>query len=405
MGESLYSWLTVGRSSHPVDFFLMVDCSRGGTGVLGAMDLLSGGRVLVCRIRSEDVEDLASGATVLGAGGGGDTWVTGAMLFEAIGRFGPIELIGPTQIGRDELVLTIGMVGAPAAILEQFPGPAEVERAIRALERILGQPCSAIMPLEMGGTNALFPLAASAWLGIPCVDADAMRRAFPHVDMTLLALEGIDAGPAAFTGCPGTDVVVRAPTNQGIEVMARACIREMGLVAVMAAYPMTGTQCRKASAHGSVTYCLELGRKLAAAAPDHPHALDDFLTFVHGRSLFEGVVVHVNRPVAGVPGSRGTVVLEHLANPDRLLRVEFQTENIVALEEGRAVVTTPDLIVALHLETNQPISTEAISPGHRARIIGIPAHPRWTTTDGISLAGPRSYGYDLDYTSFEQTCE
>ena len=41
-----------------------------------------------------------------------------------------------------------------------------------------------------GGMNTLIPLSVAAELGIPCVDADGMRRAFPQVEMTTFTLHG-----------------------------------------------------------------------------------------------------------------------------------------------------------------------------------------------------------------------
>ncbi|MBU8828274.1 MULTISPECIES: DUF917 domain-containing protein [Mycolicibacterium] len=352
-------------------------------------------------IVEKDIGALALGATVLGAGGGGDPWVNTAILAQAIAEYGPIEVVDASQLPATDRVATIGLVGAPTAMLEQFPGPCEVKRSLDLLERVVGAKCAAVMPIEVGGMNALFPLAAAAWAGVPCLDADAMHRAFPHIDMTLPALRGVRAGPAVLAGCSGYDVVLRAPTNRGIESMARGCVRDMGLVAVLCAYPMTSEQCIKTCAQGSLTHCLEIGRQLAAVDPHEPDALDGFLGLVGGRCLVDGAVVHVVRPEVNVRNGRGTVLIEAEESPERLVRIEYQSENIIAIEDGRPLATTPDLIVILRLETLQPVATEAIAVGQRVQVIGIPVHHGWTTAEGIAMAGPRAYGYDLDYSAFE----
>jgi DUF917 family protein len=35
-------------------------------------------------------------------------------------------------------------------------------------------------------------------------------------------------------------------------------------------------------------------------------------------------------------------------------------------------------------------------------VIGIPCDPKWRTPEGIALAGPRHFGYDVDFVPVEQ---
>lgn len=51
------------------------------------------------------------------------------------------------------------------------------------------------MPIEVGGMNTLIPLAIANELGLPVIDADSMRRAFPQIEMTVFTLHGIPAAP------------------------------------------------------------------------------------------------------------------------------------------------------------------------------------------------------------------
>jgi len=61
------------------------------------------------------------------------------------------------------------------------------------------------------------------------------------------------------------------------------------------------------------------------------------------------------------------------------------------------VATVPDLITLIDVETGVPTTTEALSFGQRLNVMAMPAHPRWVTPEGLALAGPRAFGYDLDY--------
>ncbi|WP_281290561.1 S-methyl thiohydantoin desulfurase domain-containing protein [Embleya hyalina] len=98
--------------------------------------------------------------------------------------------------------------------------------------------------------------------------------------------------------------------------------------------------------------------------------------------------------------ARGTVTLENLDDSDRALRVDFQNENLIATEDGVPFVTVPDLITMLDVETGTPLTTETLAYGQRLHVLACPAHSRWHEPDGIALAGPRSFGYDIDYVPF-----
>jgi DUF917 family protein len=56
----------------------------------------------------------------------------------------------------------------------------------------------------------------------------------------------------------------------------------------------------------------------------------------------------------------------------------------------------------LDAETGQPVTTEALRYGFRVALLGIPCDPRWRTPAGLSLVGPRYFGYDIEYKPVEE---
>ena len=96
---------------------------------------------------------------------------------------------------------------------------------------------------------------------------------------------------------------------------------------------------------------------------------------------------------------RGSVVVEGLGDDaGRLLRLEMQNENLVALEQGKVLASVPDLITVLDSETADAIATERVRYGQRVTVIAhARAHPVWRTERGLQAAGPRAFGYDFDY--------
>jgi DUF917 family protein len=97
------------------------------------------------------------------------------------------------------------------------------------------------------------------------------------------------------------------------------------------------------------------------------------------------------------------VVVEGLGeDAGRLVRLELQNENLVALERGRVLASVPDLITMLDTETADAIPTERVKYGQRVTVIAFGCDPVWRTERGIALAGPRAFGYDFDYLPVEE---
>ncbi|MBL7184336.1 MAG: DUF917 family protein, partial [Anaerolineae bacterium] len=84
------------------------------------------------------------------------------------------------------------------------------------------------------------------------------------------------------------------------------------------------------------------------------------------------------------------------------LKLHFQNENLVALLDGEAVVSVPDLITVLEAESGEPITTEGLRYGFRVTVLGIPCHEKWRTPEGLALVGPRYFGYDIEWVPVEE---
>jgi DUF917 family protein len=65
------------------------------------------------------------------------------------------------------------------------------------------------------------------------------------------------------------------------------------------------------------------------------------------------------------------------------------------------LATTPDLITILDAESGHAITTESLRYGFRVVVLGMPCDDRWRTPGGIELAGPRYFGYDVDFVPIE----
>lgn len=340
----------------------------------------------------EDVDDLVRGATVLGGGGGGDWYAPRQMLLHALRSHGPVPLVDPGDLDAAAPVLPIISAGTPSAGVELLYAEHESAQLRELVERFVwpGDSCVAVLPIQPGPVNAIVPLMVAAQLGLPCLDADLMGRCFPAIEMTLFTLAGIRPSPLIAVDSCGTSAVLEAASDATVSAMLRSCMPHLGLVALVSTYRVTAEDCARAAATGGLSRCLAIGRALRADAPAAT-ALAEFGAV----ALFTGVVTELlHRTTGGFP--RGVLSIEGWEDPDRVMRIDFQNENLVATEDGVVVVTVPDLICLVDVDTGTVLQTVDVVVGQHLDVVAMPVGDRWHTPDGIALTGPRAFGLHAD---------
>jgi DUF917 family protein len=342
---------------------------------------------------------LARGCAVLGAGGGGDTYLALLQALQATGDFGPVPLVDLDELPDDSLIMPCGGVGAPTVGIEKIENGNEGERLRDELEALTGRRVAALMAGEIGGSNGLVPVAWAARMGLPLADADGMGRAFPEIFQVTMHLAGISPSPSVMTDERGNLAVFRTISGEWTERLERAAAVEFGGAASATEYTLTAAQAREAAVRNSVSLAIRIGEAVINARTS---PVDALIAEVGGYRLITGKTVDVERRTTS-GFVRGSVVIEGLgADADRLLRLELQNENLVALERGRVLASVPDLISVLDNETADAIATERIAYGQRVTVIAFACDPVWRTAEGIALTGPRAFGYDFDYLPVEE---
>ena len=350
-------------------------------------------------IGEQELIDLSVGCTVLAGGGGGDPRVGLMMGLHAIRQNGPVRMIDLDDLDPGDLIVPGGMIGAPTVMVEKIPNGRECFAICETLEKRLGQPVKALMPLEMGGLNGVLPVAWSATMGLPMVDGDLMGRAFPELQMCTPHLYGIPAWPGVVVDERLQTLLFEPIDNVWFERLARTAVSTLGGCACSGLYPMTAEVAREPLIARTVSAAIRIGEVIRSSSDDPFQALD---AEVELYPLITGKVVDVERRTAG-GFVRGSAVIEGIeADRDRLVRIEFQNENLVALEDGEALATVPDIITLLDRHTARGIVTEQIRYGQRVVIAAFKAPAQWRTPAGLDVVGPRAFGYDLDYVPVEK---
>ena len=355
----------------------------------------------------QEIEDIALGAALLGAGGGGDPYVGKLVAMGAVKECGPVTLLDPEEVPDDALLVPIAMMGAPTVLGEKGIGGGEYQTLYNMVSQFFGKKIYAFMPIEAGGVNSMLPIAACARLGLPLVDCDGMGRAFPELQMVTFTIGGMSATPMALTDDKGNSVIFETITNKLTEELARAVTMSCGGSVSVSLYPMTGAQMKAYSVKNIVTRSQKLGKAIRTVknCADDVTPEEHFLQFSEGYKLFKGKIADVLRETRGA-FNFGKVMLEGIGEcKGHQAYVEFQNENLTATVDGEILATTPDLICLVDTETFTPVTTDALKYGKRVLVIGLKCFEMWRTPAGIDLVGPRYFGCDTDYIPLEERCK
>jgi DUF917 family protein len=352
-------------------------------------------------LTTQDVRDMALGAAILGAGGGGDPYIGMLMAIQAIEKGKKVELIEPDVVDDNDFIVPVAMMGTPTVLIEKIPGGDEVIWVLRSIEKYYGKEANYVTQIEAGGVNSMIPIVAAAYTGKPLLNGDGMGRAFPELQMVTFHLIGVKATPMVLSDERGNSVVLDTIDNFWAEKIARAITIKFGGSAYIAIYAMSGRDYRRGVVRGTPTLALELGRTIREAKKRGVNIFDAILDIVKGFMIFRGKIVDVTRFNLG-GFARGEVTIEgfdEFKNSKMVIR--FQNENLVAIKDGEIIATTPDIISILDIETAKPITTERLRYGLRVTVIGIPCDEKWRSEEGIKTVGPRYFGYDVDYIPIE----
>ena len=348
----------------------------------------------------DEIEPLATGAWILGAGGGGSPYDGFLNLRELYRQGTRIDLMAPDELADDDLVAVVSTMGAPLVGQERLADPELSIKPVQALEDYLGRKFRAVMPVEIGGGNGLEPFLVAAGMDIPVVDADAMGRAFPEAQMTSFSIHGLEMFPLALGDIRDNAIIVtRAANWTWMERISRAVCTVLGSTAPTAKAPRTGREVKDCAILHSITKAIRIGRTVHEAREQHTDPVAAVLEAEGGRLLFTGKVTDINRRTTG-GFLKGDAALDGIADDaGHRFDVAFQNEYLMGWRDENTVVMVPDIICLMDSESGEAVGTETLRYGQRIGVIALPAPPILSSEKGLKIVGPRAFGYDMDYQS------
>lgn len=348
----------------------------------------------------EDIEALAVGASILGTGGGGSPYHALLNLRRLYDDGVRIRLLSPSDLNDDDDVAVVSFQGAPLVLQERLTDSRQSARAVEVMQDYIGRKFRGVMSIEVGGGNGLQALMAAAHLDIPVIDCDAMGRAFPEAQMTTFAVGDLAPGPLTSVDPRGNEVIVtRVASWKWMERTSRKICTEFGSIASTCKAPRKGAEVKRWGVHGTTTKAINLGRAIQKARKTRQNPVAAILESESGQQIFVGKVTGIERRTTE-GFLRGRAEIEGFDScGGRSIALDFQNEWIIAWEDDKPLVMSPDLICVLDSDTGDAIGTELMRYGQRITVVALPAHDIFLTPRGLQHVGPSAFGYHVPFKS------
>jgi hypothetical protein len=311
------------------------------------------------------MEAAVYGGAVLGGGGGG--WIEEGL---QIGRLalevGQPVLVSDDEMADDDLLVTVSLVGAPAA-KDKFLKPIHYVRALELLSEKVKTPLRGIHTNENGAGTSVNGWFQAAVTGLPIVDLPCNGRAHPTGTMGSLNLHELPdyVSHQAAAGGKGdryVEMSISSSIEKAASMIRKVSVEAGGLVAV-ARNPVTVAYARANGAPGGISQAIKVGEALLGSKGEA--AIEAVCAALGGRVVIEGEVSEFSlETTGGFDVGRVTVGSTEMT---------FWNEYMTLEQDGKRLATFPDLIMTLDARTARPIVTAAMEKGQHVAVIHVSA--------------------------------
>ncbi len=360
-----------------------------------------------------DVEDLTTGCTFFGTGGGGDKQLGLNMLYPHIDAGTRIQIVDVGTIKDDDWLACpyySGTIAPPTSEIEavrtRFPWDffeKELAEGLAALEAHMGVNFAAAVPFELGGVNTPAPIDAAVKHGIPCVDGDYSGRAVPEICQNTVCVKGYSMAPMALIDWYGNKSIVEHVVNYEMGERISKALSEVAWGRLgNVAFPVKGKDFHRAIIPGTLSKSYRVGRIIRESRESGDDPAARIVESVGGWVLFRGEVVE--RTWENREGYMWgeTVIKGSGVKPGMKMKVWFKNENHVTWLDDKPWITSPDIIEIIDSKTGEPITNTDIKEGDKVSVVGMKGEPVFRTEEGLKVLGPRHFGFDLDYKPIEK---
>ncbi len=361
----------------------------------------------------KEVEDFVRGCTFFGTGGGGLPSNGIESLMNALNDGHEIGWVDVSEIPDDKMTVCPFLMGSIAPRTEETlkemagyemteetslnPERERMCKAIDELEEYTGNKYDVIVPIELAGANTSAAMAAGAMRGMITVDGDYTGRAIPEIIQITFNYDGHSILPVASVDEWGNTCIIKDTVNARTTEHIGKLISVAGFgLAGQAGMSLEAKSMKETVIAGTLTECYEAGKLLREAKENGQDPVKAIV------ERFDGVEVGRGKISAKDDSDKGgyywgtfTVDCE-----DFDLKIWFKNENHVLWKNDEPLVTSPDLICTIDLDTAEPIPNPWIAEGQNVAIVALPCKPEQADT---KLLTPRYFGFDIDHIPLKET--
>ncbi|MBN9311019.1 DUF917 family protein [Devosia sp.] len=328
------------------------------------------GRILT----EKDVEPAVKGGSVYAAGGGG--WADhGRMLGYAATSIGKPELVDIEELDPSDWVATAAAIGAPASTTPWEMRGVDYVKAVKLLEKALGDKLSGLIIGQNGKSSTLNAWLPGAILGTKVVDAVGDIRAHPTGDMGSIGMAG-SPKKMIQTAVGGNraenryiELVVKGATAKISPILRTAADQSGGFIA-SCRNPLRAKYVRRNAALGGISLALQLGEAIIAAEGKGGSAvIDAIVKTTGGTILAKGAVTKKDLVYTREAFDIGRFIV---GEGDTALTIHTMNE-YMAIDDagGNRLATFPDVIATLDA-AGTPLSAGQLREGMFIFILHVP---------------------------------
>ncbi len=363
----------------------------------------------------QDCHDFISGCLFMGTGGGGGIeWGLG-MLEGALADGLTLEWTDLEDIPDDVMTCTAYGMGSIAPKGEETTraiealgladrlGDDAMTTAVRELGEYIGSPIGVVVPAELGAGNTPAPLVTAMRLGVICVDGDYAGRAIPDEMQGMPYLAGKTSHPMASVDRWGDVVIVKEAANP---FMFERIGKMLSIAAhgscYQAATLLLASEMKEIVVPGTLTTSLALGRSIREAREAGEDPIAAAIDATGGHLLFEGRVTAKDWEDRDGYMFGTTTIEGNGRSAGHTLKVWFKNENHVTWLDDEPWICSPDLVTIADRTTGEGFTNTLIDAGAEVAVVGIRGLEAFRSERGLSCAGPRYFGFDIDYRPIEE---
>lgn len=328
------------------------------------------------RLEYKNLDNYCRGIRFLGSGGGGNPDLLRSFVQNAFDAYGPVSLLDPNNLYEDDLILPIEFIGAPVPPHKQRePFVPNLKQLIEFAQNDIGLVARGLMPVEIGGANALTPFCVAGSMNLPVLNGDLLGRALPELTMISTNIKKILPSKAYLGHLHTQEIkIIEVPSYEELEEKARNEAKKSPHYAVaLIPIPLKGSKILGSAIPYTITRALSLGsiiklEELIDALSATVHCVGTITDWAH--KIENGFLI-------------GTITIKNTEGKE--IFIDVKNEYLKLWQDKTLKALVPDLIILWKEETREALASDQIKIGDYVTCLSCKGPKIWYSKEAKKL--------------------